>query len=162
MIRAAKWLRKQRAVLVATHEATIHCKIREDLRLHSELGRTHGKTAAACGISPATVSDYLTRALRAGRVWQQAQSLSEAEVQAKLFVHIGRSEPDVRRAVNLPWFHRELSCHGVTLQQLWSDTSSRRSTQDGAGRRPYQYSQFCELYATWRVVSAAPCPPGLR
>ena len=67
-------------------------KIREVLRLHFELGCTHRQIAAACSVSPATVSDYLTRALRAGLGWQQAQPLSEAEVEAKLFVHIGRSE----------------------------------------------------------------------
>ena len=74
-------------------------KIREVLRLHFELGCTHRQIAAACSVSPATVSDYLTRALRAGLGWQQAQLLSEAEVEAKLFVHIGRSEPEVRRRV---------------------------------------------------------------
>jgi len=122
-------------------------KIREVLRLHSELGCTHRQIAAACSVSPATVSDYLSRALRAGLGWQQAQSLSEAEVEAKLFVHIGRSEPDVRSAVDFPWVHRELRRTGVTLQLLWSDY---RLAAQQAGRRPYQYSQFCDLYASWR------------
>jgi len=85
--------------------------------------------------------------LRAGLGWQQAQSLSEAEVEAKLFVHIGRSEPDVRSAVDFPWVHRELRRTGVTLQLLWSDY---RLAAQQAGRRPYQYSQFCDLYASWR------------
>jgi transposase len=122
-------------------------KIREVLRLRCELGCTHRQIAAACSVSPATVSDYLARALRAGLGWQQAQSLSEAEVEAKLFVHIGRSEPDVRSAVDFPWVHRELRRHGVTLQLLWSDY---RVAAQQAARRPYQYSQFCDLYAAWR------------
>jgi transposase len=122
-------------------------KIREVLRLHCELGCTHRQIAAACSVSPATVSDYLARALRAGLGWQQAQSLSEAEVEAKLFVHIGRSEPDVRSAVDFHWVHRELRRHGVTLQLLWSDY---RLAAQQAARRPYQYSQFCDLYASWR------------
>ena len=122
-------------------------KIREVLRLHFELGCTHRQIAAACSVSPATVSDYLTRALRAGLGWQQAQPLSEAEVEAKLFVHIGRSEPEVRSAVDFPWVHRELRRHGVTLQLLWSEY---RLAAQQAARRPYQYSQFCDQYASWR------------
>jgi len=122
-------------------------KIREVLRLHFELGCTHRQIAAACSVSPATVSDYLTRALRAGLGWQQAQPLSEAEVEAKLFLHIGRSEPEVRSAVDFPWVHRELRRHGVTLQLLWSEY---RLAAQQAARRPYQYSQFCDQYATWR------------
>ena len=122
-------------------------KIREVLRLHFELGCTHRQIAAACSVSPATVSDYLTRALRAGLGWQQAQPLSEAEVEAKLFVHIGRSEPEVRSAVDFPWVHRELRRHGVTLQLLWSEY---RLAAQQAARRPYQCSQFCDQYASWR------------
>jgi transposase len=128
-------------------------KIREVLRLHFELGCTHRQIATACSVSPATVSDYLTRALRAGLGWQQAQPLSEAEVEAKLFVHIGRSEPEVRSAVDFPWVHRELRRHGVTLQLLWSEY--RLAAQQGA-RRPYQYSQFCDQYTTWRGQQLLP------
>jgi DNA-binding transcriptional regulator LsrR (DeoR family) len=98
-------------------------KIREVLRLHFELGRTHREIAAACSVSPATVGDYLGRAMRAGLAWEQAQSLSEAEVEAKLFTYIGRSELEMRAAVDFDWVHRELRRHGVTLQLLWGDQS---------------------------------------
>jgi len=122
-------------------------KIREVLRLHFELSCTHRQIAAACSVSPATVGDYLGRAMRAGLGWEQAQSLSEAEVEAKLFTYIGRSEPEVRSAIDFDWVHRELRRHGVTLQLLWGDY--QLATQK-AEVRPYQYSQFCELYAAWR------------
>ena len=122
-------------------------KIREVLRLHFELSCTHRQIAAACGVSPATVGDYLGRAMRAGLGWEQAQSLSEADVEAKLFTYIGRSEPEVRSAIDFDWVHRELRRHGVTLQLLWGDY--QLATQKAAVR-PYQYSQFCELYAAWR------------
>ena len=123
------------------------CKIREVLRLHFDLHCTHRQIAAACSVSPATVSDYLARALRAGVGWQQAQSKSEAEVEAELFVPIGRSEPEVRCAVDFLWVHRELKRHGVTLQLLWSEY---QCASQQASRRPYRYSQFCDLYDTWR------------
>jgi len=122
-------------------------KVREVLRLHHECGCKHRQIAAACGVSPATVCDYLSRAEREGMSWEQARALSDAEVEAKLFKFIGRSEPSVRVPVNFDWVHRELARVGVTLQLLWGDY--QLSVQKG-GLRPYQYSQFCELYAAWR------------
>jgi transposase len=45
--------------------------------------------------------------------------------------------------------HRELRRTGVTLQLLWIEYQQAvASRNDGA--RPYQYSQFCDLYAAWR------------
>jgi transposase len=98
-------------------------------------------------MSAGTVCDYLGRAMRAGLSWEQAVSMSEPEVEAQLFKHIGRSEPEARAAVDFAWVHRELRRHGVTLQLLWGDY--QQATQKAAAR-PYQYSQFCELYAEWR------------
>ena len=97
--------------------------------------------------SPATVSDYVSRAERAGLSWQQARPLCDAEVEARLFRYIGRGEPAARAAIDFAWVHRELGRVGVTLQLLWGEyqVAARRS----AGARAYQYSQFCELYAGW-------------
>jgi transposase len=122
-------------------------KIREVLRLHFDLSCSHRQISAAVSISPATVSDYLARAARAGLSWEKAQTLSEAEVEALLFTYIGRSEPEPRAAIDFDWVHRELRRHGVTLQLLWGDY--QLAAQKG-GVRAYQYSQFCELYASWR------------
>ena len=68
-------------------------KIREVLRLHYECGCQHRQIALACEMSPSTVCDYLSRATRAGLSWEQAKPLSDAEVEAKLFSHVGGSEP---------------------------------------------------------------------
>lgn len=122
-------------------------KIREVLRLRNECRCTHRQIAASCSISPATVGDYLERAAQAGLTWEQAQALSEAEVEAKLFTYLGRSEPAARAAIDFNWVHHELSKVGVTLQLLWGEYT--QAVQD-SGARPYQYSQFCELYADWR------------
>ena len=75
-------------------------KIREVLRLHHECGCQHRQIALACEMSPSTVCDYLSRAARAGLSWEQAKPLSDAEVEARLFSHVGRSEPAARAAID--------------------------------------------------------------
>jgi len=122
-------------------------KIREVLRLHFECGCQHRQIAVACEMSPSTVCDYLGRAERAGLTWEQAKPLSDAEVEARLFSYVGRSEPATRAAIDFKWVHAELGRVGVTLQLLWGEYQSAAQQR---GARPYQYSQFCELYASWR------------
>jgi transposase len=122
-------------------------KIREVLRLHSALGCTHRQIASACHISPSTVGAYIERAVDAGLTWAEAEPLSEAAVEARLFTYVGRSEPKARATIDFDWIHGELSRPGVTLQLLWGEYQVATREAQAA---PYQYSQFCELYATWR------------
>jgi transposase len=122
-------------------------KIREVLRLHFECGCRHRQIAASCSVSPATVSDYLERAEQAGLTWEQAKALGDAEVEARLFKLLDRNEPAARASIDYKWVHAELARVGVTLQLLWGDY---QLAAQKAGVRPYQYSQFCELYAAWR------------
>ena len=125
-------------------------KIREVLRLKFEAGLSHRQVAAAVGISRGSVSDYLERAREAELTWENARGLSDAEVEAKLFQQIGRNEPSARAPVDLSWVHQELRRAGVTLQLLWSEYQAARAERaDGA--RPYQYSQFCDLYRAYRA-----------
>jgi len=122
-------------------------KIREVLRLHFECGCQHRQIALACDMSPSTVSGYLSRAECAGLTWEQAKPLSDAEVEARLFSYVGRSEPATRAAIDFNWVHGELGRVGVTLQLLWGEYETAAKQR---GAQPYQYSQFCELYASWR------------
>jgi transposase len=122
-------------------------KIREVLRLHSDLGCTHRQIASACHISPSTVGAYIERAAEAGLTWAEAEPLSEAQVEGRLFTYIGRSEPKARAAIDFDWLHNELPRTGVTLQLLWSEYQLAAKE---AQLLPYQSSQFCELYAGWR------------
>ena len=122
-------------------------KIREVLRLHFECGCQHRQIALACDMSPSTVSGYLSRAEHAGLTWEQAKPLSDAEVEARLFSYVGRSEPATRAAIDFNWIHSELGRVGVTLQLLWGEYETAAKQR---GAQPYQYSQFCELYAGWR------------
>jgi len=122
-------------------------KIREVLRLHHDLACTHRQIAVACNISPSTAGSYIDRAAAAGLTWAEAEPLSEAEVEARLFTYVGRCEPKARAAIDFDWVHRELPRHGVTLQLLWGEY---HLAAQSAGALVYQYSQFCELYAAWR------------
>ena len=56
-----------------------------------------------------------------------------------------RSEPPERAPIDLEWVRREMRKTGVTLQLVWSEYRDDVLV-DGGQRRPYQYSQFCELY----------------
>lgn len=124
-------------------------KIREVLRLKHESRRSQRAISAATGISKGSVNDYLTRAKTAGLTWADARGMSDREVEARLFALIGRNEPPPRAAIDFEWVAREMRKTGVTLQLLWveyRDAALSRSTDV----RPFQYSQFCDLYREWR------------
>ena len=124
-------------------------KIREVLRLKDELSLSHRAISASMGISRSTVSEYVARAERAGLTWAAAKDLSDAEVEARLFHQVGRNEPQKRAPIDFVWVHQELRRPGVTLQRLW--TEYQEGVASGpSGYRPYQYSQFCDLYKEYR------------
>jgi transposase len=54
-----------------------------------------------------------------------------------------------RAAISYAHVHAELSKPGVTLQLLWSEYLESVAARND-GTKPYQYSQFCELYGAWR------------
>lgn len=123
-------------------------KIREVLRLRFECGLGHRAIAASCAIGKGSVSEYLTRASEADLTWEAAKELSDAEVERRLFRQVGRNEPSPRAPIDFVWVHRELRRNGVTLQCLWLEYQEALSKAGVA--RPYQYSQFCDLYAGFR------------
>jgi transposase len=124
-------------------------KVREILRLRHDCGRPLREIAVSCAVGPATVSDYLARAQAAGLTWAQAATLSDAEVEARLFRQVGRNEPAARMPIDFEWVHGELRRTGVTLQLLWAEYQESAAARGTRGRA-YQYSQFCDLYASWR------------
>jgi len=86
-------------------------KVREVLRLRFEVGCSQREIQASTGLSKGSVSEYLKRAASAGLAWETARSMTDADVEARLF------------------------------------------RKDGT--RPYQYSQFCDLYNAWRNTLAS-------
>jgi transposase len=122
-------------------------KVREVLRLRYECKRSYREIAVSCSISPGSVGAYLERAQLAGLDWEAIRELSEEQVEARLFQHVGRGEPPLRAAIDYAWLQHELSRTGVTLQLLWGEYEHGALARS---EHPYCYSQFCELFATWR------------
>lgn len=124
-------------------------KIREILRLKHTLGLSERQIARSVGIGHSTVDAYLKRAVRAGLEWKEAEKLSDTEVEARLFQQVGRNEPATRAPIDFAWVHMELRRAGVTLELLW--TEYQQAVADGGSdQKPYQYSQFCELYREYK------------
>lgn len=124
-------------------------RIREVLRLRHEHARSHREISAATGLSKGSVGEYLRRARDHDVTWEVARELSDHELEARLFKTPGRNVPVDRVPIDLDWVHREMKRKGVTLQLLWVEyrDAARHDEQD---RRPYQYSQFCERYRSFR------------
>ena len=117
-------------------------KLQEVLRLKWESGLSHRAIARSCGISPATVSEYIQGAYAAGLSWPLPADLTEDQLWARLFPP---TEPTRGRIIPVPgWahLHAELRRKGVTLRLLWVEY--REAHPDG-----YGYSQFCEHYRQW-------------
>ncbi len=124
-------------------------KIREVLRLKFESGRPHRQIAASCQLGLGTVSDYIQRARASGLSWQDAQKLTDVELEARLFRQRQYAPVAGRAPVDAEWVHQELRRTSVTLQLLWVEYTE--AAQARGGLEPYQYSQFCEHYHRWRA-----------
>lgn len=124
-------------------------KIREIIRL-KHLGRSHREIASSVSVAVGTVTGQLRRAQAANLDWERAQAMTDAEVDNLLFHDAGRRVAATRAAIDYAYVHRELHRTGVTLQLLWSEYQDAVIARRD-GTQPYKYSQFCELYATWRV-----------
>jgi len=123
-------------------------KIREILRL-KQLGRTHREIASSVLVGVGTVCGRLQRAEQVGVTWEQAQKLSDAQLDALMYRDGGRNQAASRASIDYAHVHRELHRTGVTLQLLWAEYQAAvLARQDGV--KPYQYSQYCDLYRVWR------------
>ncbi len=122
--------------------ASMRC-VREILRQKHGCGASDRAIARSTGVARSTVSDYVGRAAAAGLVWPLPATLSDAALEALLFVGTGIA-PGTRRKAEPDWaaLHRELRRPGVTLMLLWQEHRAREP--DG-----YGYSRFCELYGRW-------------
>lgn len=116
-------------------------KTREILRL-KELQRSHREIARALGVGVATVSEVAGRAKAAQLDWAAASALSEAELEARLYVRAADEEE--RPLPDPATLDVELRKPGVTLRLLHHEYLERHST--GA----YGYTQFCAHYKAWK------------
>jgi hypothetical protein len=118
-------------------------KIREVLRLKWVLSLSHRQVECSVRLGHGTVGDYLRRAKLAGLCWEEAERLSDGELERRLFPSAcgppvgGKAEPDWRV------IQKELKGKGVTLSLLWQEY--REGEPEG-----YGYSRFCELFRSWQ------------
>ena len=110
--------------------------IRQVLRLHLEASLTYAQVGRALGLPKSTVGKFALLARVAGVDWAVAQSLSDDELQARLF------RPAVPRSArhlepDFALIHQELKRPGVTLQLLWEEYAQ-------ANALAYKYTSFCD------------------
>jgi transposase len=118
-------------------------KIRQALRL-LETGLSYAQVSRAVGIGKGTVGNFQLLARAAGVDWATAQTLSDEELEARLYrPAVPRAsrqlEPDYSR------IHQELKRPGVTLQLLWEEY------QHGS-EQAYKYTSFCVKYRAWAAA----------
>jgi transposase len=117
-------------------------KINEMLRLRFELHCSHREIARSIGAASSTVADYLRRFAEAGLSWPLSASLSQADLEAKLFPPAPSVPLRERAMPDWAALHAEMRKPAVTLMLLW---------QEYRGRHPqgFAYSWFCEHYRAW-------------
>jgi transposase len=118
-------------------------KAREILRLKFEAGLSNHKIARACGVSASTVWDTVTRFQMTGLGWPLPATMSESELERRLYRKRGSLEANPERVPDWAEVQRELRHKHVTLRLLWEEYKAE--FPDG-----YQYSWYCERFREWR------------
>jgi hypothetical protein len=114
-------------------------QIRETLRLHLQAGLSYSEVGRALKISKSVVGKYITLARVAGVDCELAQTLSDEDLEARLY------RPALPRgshqlAPDFSVVHQELKRPGVTLMLLWEAYAT-------AHPLAYKYTSFCIKYA---------------
>jgi transposase len=100
--------------------------------------------ARALDLSVGAVSKYLRAVKAAGIEAAEAQRLSEADLEGRVFGAAQPSKPQKLVPPDCAWIHSELKRHRhVTLQLLWEEYAERY------GAAAYKRSAFCEIYRRW-------------
>jgi transposase len=118
-------------------------QIRESLRLHLSAGLSYHEVGRTLKISKSVVGKYMSLARVAGVDWTVAQTLSDEELQARLY------RPALPRNSKqlVPDFasvHQELKRAGVTLQLLWEEYAKDNDLA-------FKYTSFCVKYREWAM-----------
>jgi transposase len=120
-------------------------RIKEVLRLKYDCGLSAREIARSCQVSRSTIADYLMRARAAGISWPEATTLTDTQIDERLFPQpvpssIKRPEPDYEYIYNELRKYRKFN---LTLIQVWLEY--KEEYPNG-----YQYSQFCDRYRLWK------------
>lgn len=123
---------------------------REILRLLS-LKYNYTQIAAAVHSSRHTVRDVSSLAKEKGICWPLGEELSNQKLYELLYPE-RLKKAQVYMEPDCPYIHEELAKKGVNLTLLHEEYKVKCA---GAGRVPYQYTQFCEIYRSWARKSKA-------
>lgn len=116
-------------------------QIRETLRLHLCARLSFNEVGGSLKISKSAAAKYASLARAANVDWEIAQTLTDEELEARLY------RPALARSSNqlAPVFatvHQELKRAGVTLQLLWEEYAKDNTLA-------YKYTSFCVKYREW-------------
>jgi transposase len=117
-------------------------KIKEILRLYTELRQSKRQIARSLNLAYSSVHDVLHRAQAAGLTWPLDPEQDDGEVEQRLYQG-NQGRPRSRPEPDWPRLDVELRRKGVTLELLWLEYKS-------AHPEGYQYAQFCVHYRRWR------------
>ena len=123
-----------------TQERLSMRKIEEVLRLKWACNMSTRAAARSCHISHSTVSEYLSRAEKAGLTWPLPETLDEDGLYRLLYPE--KLEPAISSSKSQPdweYVRKELKKAHVTKHLVWEEY--KEAHPDG-----YGYSQFCDLY----------------
>jgi len=117
-------------------------KIREVLRLRFEAGRSARQIGASVQVARSTIGEYERRFAASGLPWPLPESLSDAELERRLFPPAPALPAHSRPIPDWASLHQELRRPGVSLMLLWEEYRA-------AYPQGYGYSWFCDTYASW-------------
>ena len=93
---------------------------REILRLHS-LGHSIHGIALSVPCARNTASRTVKRAQAVGLEWQQAQSMTDGEIEKVLFARTDELHDSERAMPDFDYMRKELQRNGVTKKLLWTE-----------------------------------------
>ena len=123
---------------------------REILRLQS-LGHNITQIAGSLRSSRNTVREVERLADEKGIRWPLEEEVTNPQLYVLLYPE-RQEKANVYLGPDCAWIHRELAKKGVNLTLLWKEYQVNCSN---AGRVPYQYTQFCDIYRAWAKKSKA-------
>ena len=119
-------------------------KIREILRLAWSCSQSRQAISISCGVGKTTITDTLSRARAANLFWPLPLSLDDEGLEALLYPATSGSTRHKYSQPDWNSLNTEFITHkNLTLMLLWHEYKEQHPSG-------YQYSQFCDLFRTWR------------
>ena len=117
-------------------------KIREVLRLRFEMRLPARQVAGSVRIARSSVGEYERRFALSGLSWPLPESLSDTELERRLFPPAPAVGVEARALPDWASIHQELRRPGVTLMLLWEEY---RAVYPGG----FAYTWYCTHYRAW-------------